>query len=83
MKKLFALAAVTVFLAFGATGCVVEEDCECIIEDGPTCLNTYERAWGCSDDCHWDYVEDCDAECYADGYVSGYCSYGDCVCEYK
>ncbi|MBU1534288.1 hypothetical protein KKF84_03155 [Myxococcota bacterium] len=83
MKKL--LLAVSLLGLFALGSCVAEE-CECIFEDLPTCLNDYDLGESCLNDCDWD-VLDCNYDCQLDGFVSGYCAlddlYGDyCVCEY-
>ena len=84
MKKLFAAAIV---MGFFASACVVVDDaCECYYGDPPMCLNSIDLAYGCSDDCNWDVIEDCDASCYLAGYSGGECIDGggfyddDCSC---
>ncbi|MBN2725336.1 MAG: hypothetical protein JXR95_14825 [Deltaproteobacteria bacterium] len=84
MKKLLSIAFISVFLAFGASSCVVEDSCECMYGDLPTCLNAIDLGEGCTNDCDWDYITDCDLDCYDLGYVGGTCEYfasgDDCVC---
>ncbi len=83
MKKLFIAACMLGFLSAGCL--VVDDSCECMYEDPPTCLNSIDLGVSCSNDCDWD-VLDCDYDCYADGYAGGYCAEGIaedyCVCEY-
>lgn len=83
MKKLFAAAFM---MAFFASGClVVDDSCECMYEDPPTCINGVDLGASCDNDCDWDVV-DCDDYCYGNGYAGGYCAEGVvedyCSCEY-
>lgn len=79
MKKL--LLALSMVGLFGLSACVVEDDCECIYGEGPACLNSIDLAEGCSNDCDWDTITDCDAYCVdVMGGVSGICELDGCSC---
>ncbi len=68
MKKLFAAAFV---LSLFTTACIfVDDSCECMYDDPPTCLNSIDLGVSCVNDCDWDVV-DCDDDCYMDGYAVG------------
>lgn len=83
MKKILIAAFLTGLMT---TACVfVDDSCECVYEDPPTCLNSIDLGASCMNDCDWDVV-DCDEDCYYDGYAGGHCEEGAfedyCVCYY-